>query len=149
VVTTKKGTTTAFSDQLSALAARAKEAEDRAAAAKQRARSDLENEVNAVHESTRAHGDALRKKAEATKDKASAGWESVQRSWNDHLAGIRKNFEDRKAAHDLASARKSADRADQDADWAIDYAYAAVEEAESAVLDAIYARRAADELVTT
>ena len=49
------------------------------------------------------------------------------------------------APSDGVQTRKSADRADEDADWAIDYAYAAVEEAESAVLDAIYARQAADE----
>ena len=139
----------ALSDQLSALAARAKETEDHAAAAKKKAKSDLERDVKAAQDSASAQGDALRKKAETTKDKASAGWDNVQRSWNDHLAGVRKDFDDRKAAHDLKSAQRAADRAEEDAAWAIDYALAAVEEADSAVLDATLARMEADDLAST
>jgi hypothetical protein len=70
----------------------------------------------------------------------------VQKSWNDHVAAARKNFDDRKAAHDLKSAEKAADRANKDAEWSIDYAYSAVVDAESAVLDALVAQMDADEL---
>ena len=50
----------ALSDQLSALAARAKAAEDRAAAAKQKAKTDLEQEAESAHQSAQDHADALR-----------------------------------------------------------------------------------------
>jgi hypothetical protein len=136
----------ALSDQLNALATRAKEAEDRVAAAKQKAKADVEQEAKAAHQSAQEQADALRAKTAATKDEASAGRDRVQKSWNDHVAAARKNFDDRKAAHDLKSAQRSADRASEDAEWSIDYAYSGVVDAESAVLDAIVAQMDVDEL---
>ncbi len=126
----------ALSDQLTRLAARAKEFEDRAAAAKTMAKSDLEHDVKAARDSAQAQSEALRKSASASKGKISAWWDSVQRSWDEHLAAVRENINDRKAAHDLSAAQWAADQADIDASFAIDYAYAAVEEAQYAVLDA-------------
>ena len=139
----------ALSDQLTTLAARAKVAEDHAAAARQKATSDLQRDVQAAQESAAAQGDRLRKKVADTKDKASTGWDKVQRSWNEHLTDVRNDLEGRKAAHDLKSARRAADRAEEDAVWAIDYAYAAIDEADYAVLNAILARKDADGLATT
>jgi hypothetical protein len=136
----------ALSDQLSDLAARAKQLEDHAAAAKQKAKADLEADVNQARESAQARADALRQSAEAGKGRISAWWDGVQRSWNEHLAAVRKNAEDRRAAHDLKAAQRAAERADEDAAFAIDYAYAAIEEAEYAVLDADLAHMQADEL---
>jgi hypothetical protein len=136
----------ALSDQLSKLATRAKELEDRAAAAKQKGKADLEQEVKSARDSAQAQGDALRKSAEESKGKVSAWWDSVERSWSEHLAAVRKGVEDRRAAHDLKEAQKAADQADDDAAFAIDYAYAAIEEAGYAVLDADLAHMEADEL---
>jgi hypothetical protein len=135
-----------MSDKLMALAAKSKEALDQAFAAQQKAKADLERDVTAAHEAAQAQGVALQKKAEETKDKASSGWDNLQRSWNEHNAEIRKKVEDRKETHDLAKAQQSAVGAEEDAEWALDYAYAAVVEAESAVLDAILAQKQADEL---
>ena len=126
----------AVSDQLTKLAARAKELEDRAAAAKAKSKNDLEQDVNQARASAQAQGDELRKSAEASKGQISAWWDSVQRSWDDHLAAVRNNVGDARAAMDLRSAERAADQADDDASFAIDYAYAAIEEAEYAVLDA-------------
>jgi hypothetical protein len=128
--------TMALSDQLTKLAARAKELEDRAAAAKTQSKSDLEQNVSKARASAQAQGDELRKSAEASKGKISAWWDSVEQSWNDHLAAVRDNVSDARAARDLRSAERAADQADDDASFAIDYAYAAIEEAEYAVLDA-------------
>jgi hypothetical protein len=136
----------ALSDQLSKLSIRAKQVEDRAAAAQGKAKADLEQEVKEARESAQAQGDSLRQAAESGKGKLSVWWESVQRSWNEHLAAVRKSMEDRKAEHDLTTAQKVADQAEDDAGFAIDYAYAAIEEAEYAVLDAALARKNADEL---
>jgi hypothetical protein len=136
----------ALSDKLSDLAARTKQLEDRAAAAKQTGKSELEAEVKSARESAQAGGDALRQRAESSQGEVSVWWDNVQRSWNDHLNTIRKSAEDKRAAHDLEEAQRAARRADDDADFAIDYAYAAIEEAEYAVLEAELAHKEADEL---
>jgi hypothetical protein len=136
----------AVSDQLSRLAARTKDLEDRATAAKAKAKGDLEQDVKKARESAQAQADALRQSAEASQGRISAWWDSVQRSWNDHLAAVRKNVDEKEAAHDLKKARRIADQAEVDAEFAIDYAYAAIEEAEYAVLEATLARMEADEV---
>ena len=57
-----------------------------------------------------------------------------------------KAIENRKAEHDLHKAEGRADRAEEDARFAIDFAYSAIVEAEYAALDAALARMEADEL---
>ncbi len=54
-----------------------------------------------------------------------------------------------KGANDAKAAERAAEQADADAAYAIDHAYAAVEEAQYAVLDAELAHRHADELAQT
>ena len=130
----------ALSDRLSNLATRTKQLEERAAAAKSKAKGDLEQDVKNARESAQAQGDTLRKSAEASKGQISAWWDNLQRSWTDHLAAIRKNVDEKRASHDQKTAQRAAERADNDAAFAIDYAYAAVEQAECAVLDADLAR---------
>jgi hypothetical protein len=139
----------AVSDQLTKLAARAKELEDRAAAMKTQTKSDVEKAVKDAQQAAQAQADELRKNAEAGKGSISAWWDNVQKSWNEHLAAVRKNVGDKRAAHDLKSAQRNADQADDDAAFAIDYAYAAIDEAEYAVLDAQLAHMEVDELTKT
>jgi hypothetical protein len=131
----------AFSDQLTKLAIRAKEVEDRVAAAENKAQADLEREVNDARAAAQAQADTLRKSAESTKGKVSSWWDGVQQSWDDHLAAVRKDFESRRTTHDLMSANRAAEQADDDAVFAIDFASAALDEAEYAVLDAVLAHK--------
>jgi hypothetical protein len=135
-----------LSDQVSDLATRAKQVEDRIASAKEKTRDELEGEVNSARESAQAQADALHRKAEANEGKISAWWDKLQRSWHEHLAAVRKGAEERKAAHDVKAAQRAAEQADDDASYAVDYAHAAIEEAQYAVLDAELAHRHADEL---
>ena len=58
----------ALSDQLAKLAARAKQAEERAAAAQEKARTDLESDVSAARASAEAQGEKLRDTAAAVED---------------------------------------------------------------------------------
>jgi hypothetical protein len=139
----------AVSDQLSQLSARAKKLENRAMAARSQAKADLEQDVESARQASQAQGDLLRRSAEAGRGKISAWWDSVERSWNDHLAAVRKDFDDKRATHDLKAAQRRADNAEDDAAFAVDYAYAAVEEAEYAVLDATLARIEAEEMAAT
>jgi hypothetical protein len=138
----------ALSDQLTKLAARAKEAEDHAAAAKNKAKAELEADVKAANDAAQAQAEQLRTKVDADKGKVSDHWSKVQRTWNDHLAHMREDIHDRRAEHDLKKAQRNADGAEEDAVYAIDFAYGAIEEAEYAVLDAVLARTEADELAS-
>ena len=66
------------------------------------------------------------------------------------LLCLRANFRSsRKEEIDLDKAQANAETAEGDASFAIDYAYAAIEEAEYAVLDAALARKEADELAAS
>jgi hypothetical protein len=136
----------AVSDQLTSLAARTKLLEDRAAAAQTKSKSTLEQDVKAARESAGEQADGLRQRAEISQGLISSRWDNMQRSWNKHVADIRQDIDDKHAAHDLKKAQQNADQADADAEFAIDFAYGAVEEAEYAVLDATLARMEADEL---
>jgi hypothetical protein len=136
----------ALSDQLTRLAARAKQAEDDAAAAQTKAKDQLERDVKTARDSAKAHADELSKAAEAEKGKLSVWWDSLQRSWNEHIAEIRDNIAEKRATHDRDAAEREAYGAEEDANFAVNYAYGAIEEAEYAVLDAILARKNADEL---
>jgi hypothetical protein len=136
----------ALSDQLSNLSARAKQLEDQAGAAKQKSKAELEADVKNAQESAQAQADALRTTAQADKGKMSAWSENLQKSWNDHLKAVRKSADERHAAHDLKSRQRAAQKADDDAEYAVQYAYAAIEEAQYAVLDAELAHAEAEEL---
>ena len=138
-----------LSDQLSKLAAKAKEAEDRAAAAQGKAKAQLEQDVKAARRSAQEHADQMRKNADTDKGVASDWWSDMQRSWSDHVDAVRKQVDEKKAEHDQAAAERHAYSTEEDAAYAIDYAYGAVEEAEYAVLEAILARKDADELASS
>ena len=133
------------SDNLAKLSERAKQAEEKAAKAAGQARADLETTVNESRVSAQAQADKLRANVEASKDEVSAWWNDVQTSWGAHVEKVRASIDAKKEAHDVKQAERRADNAESDALIAIDYAYATLEEAEYAVLDAILARAEADE----
>jgi hypothetical protein len=116
------------------------------AAAKSKARAQLEQDVKAARDASQAQADQLRKTADANKGKISVWWDGVQKNWDEHVATIRQNIDEKRAEHDLNVAKRDADVAEDDAAFAIDYAYGAIEEAEYAVLDATLAREDADAL---
>jgi hypothetical protein len=136
----------AISDQLSKLAARTKVLEDRAAAARQEARTDLQHDVAAAREASNANAVALGKAVDEDEAEVSAWWTGVGRSWDEHIAQVRERVDQKKEQHDLKAARRDAEEATEYASYLLDYTYAAVEEAEYAVLDATLAQREADEL---
>lgn len=136
----------ALSDDLSKLAARAKTAEDRFTAAQQDAHAKLQQDVKSAGDSLQKGTDKLREAAEANQGKVAAWWNDVQTSWDDQIASVRRDIESRKAELDLKAKQRYADDAEEDAEFAIAYAYWAVEEAEYRVLDAVLARKDADSM---
>src|SRR4029079_10442568 len=105
----------ALSDQLSRLAARAKQAEDRAAAAQSKAKADLEKDVKASREAAQAQAAQLRKNAEADKSAVSEWWKNAQRSWTAHVDAVEQHISERRAEHDLKAAQRNAQSAEDDA----------------------------------
>ncbi len=139
----------AISDQLYTLAARAKQAEDNVTAARTKAKAQLEADVQSAKESSKKHAEALRAKVDESTESVSEGWSNVQHSFHDKIATAKLKMEVRKAERDVKRAEKDAERTERDAAFAIEFAYAAIEEAEYEVLDAILARAYADELAAT
>jgi hypothetical protein len=134
------------SDRLAKLSKRAKQAEDRTATARSQAKAEVEQSADKARLSAQAQADGLRDSANATEAHVSASWNDLQKSWATHLAKVRQDMEARKAEHDTRRAESRAEHTERDALFAIDYAYATIEEAEYTVLDAISARMEADEL---
>ena len=134
----------ALSDELIKLSARAKEAEERFAAATTEARGQLEHDVKGARESAQAQAARLQEAAEADKEKISEWWAGMQKSWSDHLAGIRRDVDAKRAELETKAVQRAADNAEKDATFSVRFALAAVEEAEYAVLYATLARMDAD-----
>ncbi len=136
---------TAPSGKLAELSARAKEAEERGAAAQGKAKDDLQADAESVRASAQDRAKKLRESAEANKNKLSVWWYDLQRTWNEHVAKIREDIDAKRAKHDVDRAQRHAENKADDAEFAIEFAYAAIEEAEYAVLDAELARMEAAE----
>lgn len=134
------------SEELTNLAARAKEAEDRVAAAHSKAKADLEEDVESARASAQARAENLRQTADKHRGRISDWWNDMQEQRDEHIAKIRGSIDSKKSEHDADRAEKHAQRAEDDAVFAVAYAYAAIDEAEYAVLDASLARLEADEL---
>ena len=137
---------TALSDKLTELSARAQAAEEHGAAAQTKAKEDLQADVETARASAQDRAKKLRESAEANKNKLSVWWYDLQRTWNEHVAKIRDDFDSKRAEHDADRAERRAEHRADDAMFAVDFAYTAIEEAEYAVLDAELARMEADEL---
>src|SRR5262249_49903627 len=96
----------ALSDQLTKLAARAKEAEDRTAAAQGKAKAELEDEVKTARKAAQTQADQLGKAAETRDAKLSGWWVRLQRSWTEHIAEIDARLA-RMNADELAAGAKT------------------------------------------
>jgi hypothetical protein len=129
----------ALSDQMSKLAARAHEAESRAAAAREKARAQLERDVAHAREAAQAQADELKATRKANEANVAA-W------WNDRIAEVRADLDAHRTERDVKKAHKRAERAEDYAAEAVALAYTAVVEAEYAMLDATLARMDADQL---
>ena len=135
----------ALSDDLRKLSERAKEAEDHAAAAKAEARANVEQRMSEVKASAETAATELRVKAEAAKTEASAHGTTCSETGRPTLTACVPISTARRPRLGPRTPRCPLDWAESDADLAISLAYAAIEEADYAVLQALLARREADE----
>ena len=135
------------SDDLSKLSVRAKEAEDRVGAAREKEVGSRANLDFAPTEGRGASRGSARSRPRGAGARFRTAWKEMQITWNHATAALSaEEVENRKAEHDLHKAEGRADRAEEDARFAIDFAYSAIAEAEYAALDAALARMEANEL---
>jgi phage shock protein A len=133
----------ALSDQLGRLSTRAQEAQKRAADAHAKAREDLADDVDAARATSRAAAEKLSENA-STSD----AWSAAHDTWNRYVSAVHRTIDEANDEVNLAQARATADAAENDASYAIDYAYATIEQAEYAALHAEYMRQKANQLET-
>jgi len=136
-----------LSEQLADLSVRAKHAEDAASAAQKEAH----DKVMARREQARAAATAAAEKVErniksvgdnvkSAGDAATKKWAAFQSKISNDLQSIKEGIAQKKHDLDVKHAEKHADRLEWEAGLAVDYAIAAVEQAELAVLDAVAGR---------
>ena len=114
----------------------------RAAVAKDEA--ELEAMVDDARKKADERAAVLRAKLEEVADSDERQWHEVQSDWDEHVKRIRERMDAKKDAFDAKVAEHDAEWAKADAIDALDFASAAIEEAQYAVLDAVLARRKAD-----
>jgi vacuolar-type H+-ATPase subunit H len=136
----------ALSDMLSELAQRARDAEDRARAATDEAKDKVRQRADEASDSARKKADELKQRSDAVRQEASDRWAEVHRDWAKHIDQLQSKFAETKAKQDRAWSQMDADLAADDARAACAFAVAAVDEAESATIDAILAQMEADEV---
>jgi hypothetical protein len=133
-----------LSESLSDLSAKAKAAEDAAAAAREEGREKLEARLADLRSSAERRQAQLEQAATEAKDSATSRWNELRSAVKAHNERVTSDLDARKQASDEKRAQRRAEWAEQDATAAIGFAVFAIEQAEYAVLDAIIARDEAD-----
>jgi len=137
------------SAQLKGLAERASTAEADAQAAKTENLEQVAVKVDAAKASAKASADNLKVEAANAEDEASNWWAEVQTNWKSHIDKVRAAAAAAKAEVNADVLERRAENAEADADAAIEFAYAAIEEAGYQVLNAALARMDADAAVAS
>jgi DNA repair exonuclease SbcCD ATPase subunit len=135
-----------LSEQLSDLAARAKQAEEAVATARAKNRAALESERDRLKSSVTTAKTKAQANTAAAQEDARSWWDETRADVNERFEGLRAKRDAHRAERDLTKAENRADDAELDASDAIDFAEWAVDQAEYSVVDAIIARDDADQL---
>jgi hypothetical protein len=137
-----------LSDQLADLSVRAKGAEQALDAAEKEAH-DKHDKIVARKEQAHAAAtkavEKVNKEVKSANDTANRNWSAVKAKIADDMNHLKVNVAHAKHQHDVKRAENRADRLEWEAEFAIDYAVAAVEQAKLAVLDAVDGRLVAEE----
>jgi len=135
-------------EQFDKISTAAKRANEKIRASEQQAREQVEADAANARDRASQAADHLKDRSRAAHDKASEHWQDLADKWNAHVAKIRKDLKKKKAEHDAKEMKAYAEMAEGHAFNAIDFAQAAVYEAEYAVLDALSACAAADAMTS-
>jgi hypothetical protein len=136
--------TTHPSEDLAKLADRARQANQNVKTAAQKSRTDLEQQVEKARKEAEDRANSLKSSAGESAAGAHNWWAGVQQDWRRHVNQIRMNVDATKGDIDAKRAARRADIYLADALDAVEFAEAAVEEAEYSVLNAVLAEMEAD-----
>jgi hypothetical protein len=131
-----------LSAQFERISDKARAAADTLRAASVRSKDQLEKDVASAQERAVATTDHLKAKADDARNTASSHWQQVRGKWHAHVAQTRARADKAKTKIDAEGAAMDVDLTEAYAYDAIDFALDAIQEAEYAVLDAMYARAA-------
>ncbi len=136
-----------LSESLQKFANRAADMEKRVAAAKQQTREKVEASIEASKADAKARQSEFKAKIKQGQAAAASQWEELQAHYNQRVEQIKSKIEARKESRERNRAVNRADDAEAYADASIGFALMAIDDAEVAVLEAIYARAYAESLV--
>jgi hypothetical protein len=131
---------TDLSAQFEKLSDKAKKVAEELSAAGAKTRGQLESDVTIARDKAAASAEQFKERAGAAGDKASSRWDEIRGMWLAHIAKAREDARRKGAELDAKEADAEANTALSYALDAIDFAAAAIEEAEYAALDAVDAR---------
>jgi hypothetical protein len=134
-----------LSEQLSDLAARAKDAEDAWTAAQKEAHDEIAARREQAHTSATAAIEKVNQQIKSIGDTATKNWNAVQAKISADIDALKANVAQRKRERDRRRAENRAEMLETEAGFAVDYAIASVEQAKLAVLDAVVSRMEAEE----
>ena len=117
-------------------AAAQKEAHDKVLARREQARAAATAAAEKVNRDIKSAGDSVKSAGDAAAKK----WTAFQTKISNDLQSIKEGIAQKKHDLDVRHAEKHADHLEWEAGLAVDYAIAAVEQAELAVLDAVASR---------
>ena len=132
------------SEQLADLSARAKKAEDEAAAAQKKAQADIQRREAQIKADAAKRKAGLERGASNAQDTVVSTWNGLTSQVQSDVDGLRAKIDFKKYEHDRDKAARAADDAEGNALLAIDFALDSIDYAETAVLDAIMARETAE-----
>jgi hypothetical protein len=132
-----------ISEQLADLSARAKEAEETVAATRTQGAASVQKRADEIRAAATQHEEAMRWQASDAQAGVASAWSGLTSRVQSDVDEIRAKVDVKKYEHDRDRAAKAADEADESASLAIDFAFYAVDNAETAVLDAVVARETA------
>jgi hypothetical protein len=93
-------------EELSELSDQTKQLQEKVDAARNQSKADLEKTVSDSPATAEARAAELRNTAMAAKGRLSTWWDDQQKAWNDHLAKLREDLDEKKGEHDTNKAGK-------------------------------------------
>ena len=135
-----------LSEQLRDLSVRAKGVEDAYGAAQQEAREKLMGRREQARTAAIAAIERVNEEVKSIEGTVGKNWNAVQAKIAADMQNLKQKVTQQKQTIEVKIAEKNAEMAEREAEFAIDYAAACLQQANVAVLDAVDARVQADTL---
>jgi hypothetical protein len=138
-----------MSDSMSDLSQKAHEAETRAKQSREMTHEQLQEYAARTRAAAQQRQQEMNERNAKAKDDLAANWENLTAHVNEQRDKMHAKIQGKRDEHDAKVAQRRADRAENYAIAAVDFALDAIAEAEAAVLDATDARVLAEAKATS